>query len=156
MNVGVTKSDFIYFQNEILKDLKDLELKFNEKIEEMLKSFDSNKSSSTSDISKLYKLYSNLSEKISFSEENAKFTNQLNTFQKKLEDISLNSKIRNNSLEKEINNMTIKYDKIFISSLVVPGLVGVSCPFPNLSNFIEDAHKKLNDLLAAKKSKELI
>ena len=63
MNVGVTKSDFIYFQNEILKDLKDLELKFNEKIEEMLKSFDSNKSSSTSDISKLYKLYSNLSEK---------------------------------------------------------------------------------------------
>ena len=151
MNVGVTKSDFIYFQNEILKDLKDLELKFNEKIDEMLKSFDSNKSSSTSDISKLYKLYSSLSEKISFSEENAKFTNQLNTFQKKLEDISLNSKIRNNSLEKEINNMTIKYDKIFISSLVVPGLVGVSCPFPNLSNFIEDAHKKLNDLLAAKK-----
>ena len=45
MNVGVTKSDFIYFQNEILKDMKDLELKFNEKTEEMIKLFNSNKTS---------------------------------------------------------------------------------------------------------------
>ena len=151
MNVGVTKSDFIYFQNEVLKDMKDLELKFNEKTEEMIKLFNSNKTSSSSDITKLYKLLSNSSEKISLLEENSKITNKLNTFQKKLEDLTINSKIRNNSLEKEINNMTVKYDKIFISSLVVPGLVGNSCPFPNLSNFVEDAHKKLNDLLEAKK-----
>ena len=116
MNVGVTKSDFIYFQNEVLKDMKDLELKFNEKTEEMIKLFNSNKTSSSSDITKLYKLFSNLSEKISLLEENSKITNKLNTFQKKLEDLTINSKIRNNSLEKEINNMTVKYDKIFISS----------------------------------------
>ena len=35
MNTGVTKTDFIYFQNEILKDIKNLELKFNEKTDEM-------------------------------------------------------------------------------------------------------------------------
>ena len=151
MNTGVTKNDFIYFQNEILKDLKNLELKFNEKTDEMIKNINTTKTSSDSDITKLYNLIGDISEKIGLSEENSKLTNQLNIFQKKLEDLSINSKIKTNFLEKEINNITIKYDKIFISNLVVPGLIGSSCTYPNLASFIENVNKKINELVIDKK-----
>ena len=151
MNTGVTKSDFIYFQNEILKDLKNLELKFNEKTEEMFKSINTNKTSIDSDITKLYKLFVDISEKVGLSEDNSKFATQLNTVQKKLEELTLNSRIKTNSIEKEINNMTIKYDKIFINNLIVPGLIGNSCPFPSLAIFIENINKKINELIVDKK-----
>ena len=151
MNTGVTKTDFIYFQNEILKDIKNLELKFNEKTDEMLKSISTNKANEDSHIKKLYDLFGEISEKISFSEEYDKINNKITAIQKKLEDLTINSRIKSNALEKEINNMTIKYDKIFISNLVVPGLIGNSCPYQSLGNFIESANKKINDLTIEKK-----
>jgi len=151
MNTGVTKTDFIYFQNEILKDIKNLELKFNEKTDEMLKSISTNKANEESHIKKLYDLFGEISEKISFSEEYDKINNKITAIQKKLEDLTINSRIKSNALEKEINNMTIKYDKIFISNLVVPGLIGNSCPYQSLGNFIESANKKINDLTIEKK-----
>jgi hypothetical protein len=151
MNTGVTKTDFIYFQNEILKDIKNLELKFNEKTDEMLKSISTNKANEDSHIKKLYDLFGEISEKISFSEEYDKINNKITAIQKKLEDLTINSRIKSNALEKEINNMTIKYDKIFISNLIVPGLIGNSCPYQSLGNFIESANKKINDLTIEKK-----
>ena len=151
MNTGVTKSDFIYFQNEILKDLKNLELVFNEKTEEMMKTIKINKASADSNFEKISQTFEEISEKIGFSEENSKFGEKLNTIQKKLEDLSINSRVKINGIEREMNNMAIKYDKIFINNLVVPGLIGSSCPFLTLANFIENANKKINELIIDKK-----
>ena len=151
MNTGVTKSDFIYFQNEILKDLKNLELVFNEKTEEMMKTININKTNADSNFETFSQTLKELSEKVGFSEENSKFGEKINTIQKKLEDLSINSRVKINSIEREINNMAIKYDKIFINNLVVPGLIGNSCPFLTLANFIENANKKINELIIDKK-----
>ena len=151
MNTGVTKTDFIYFQNDILKDLKNLEVAFNEKTEKIIKAVENNKSYADSNFTKYSLLISELSDKLGESEENSQVSNQLKTFQKKLEDLSINSRIKTNTLEKEINNMTVKYDKIFINNLVVPGLIGSSCPFPTLSSFVENANKKINELVVEKK-----
>ena len=151
MNTGVTKTDFIYFQNEILKDLKNLELKFNEKTDEMIKAIDSNKATAESNFSRYSGIFAQLTELISLPEESTKINTKLQTIQKKLEDVSINSRIKINSLEKEINNMALKYDKIFINNLIVPGLVGTSCPFPTLGSFIENANKKINELIDEKK-----
>ena len=151
MNTGVTKTDFIYFQNDILKDLKNLEVAFNEKTEKIIKAVENNKSYADSNFTKYSLLISELSDKLGESEENSQVSNQLKTFQKKLEDLSINSRIKTNTLEKEINNMTVKYDKIFINNLVVPGLIGSSCPFPTLSSFVENVNKKINELVVEKK-----
>ena len=151
MNTGVTKTDFIYFQNEILKDIKNLELKFNEKTDEMIRNISTNKANEEFHIKKLYDLFAELSEKISSPEEYVKINNKITIIQKKLEDLTINSRIKTNALEKEINNMTIKYDKIFINNLMVPGLIGNSCPYQSLGNFIENANKKINDLTIEKK-----
>ena len=151
MNTAVSKTDFIYFQDEVLKDIKNLEIKFNEKSAEMTKNINETKSSTETNIKKLYGLLVDVSEKLEHSEEIIKLSSQLTTFQKKLEDFTINSRIKTNTLEKEINNMTIKYDKIFINNLMVPRLIGNSCPYPSLSNFIENANKKINDLITEKK-----
>ena len=151
MNAGVTKTDFIYFQNEVLKDIKNLEVKFNEKTKDLANSINSNKTDSDSNFKKFELLFEEVMEKINFSTENSKLGSQLQTFQKKLEDLSINSRVKINSLEREINNIVIKYDKIFINNLVVPGLIGTSCPYPTLGNFIDNANKKINDLIIEKK-----
>ena len=151
MNTGVTKTDFIYFQNEILKDMKNLEIIFNEKIEEMIKTINTNKANADTNFENFSNLFTEISGKMDFSEDNSKFADNLNTIQKKLEDLSVNSKVKINSIEREISNMTIKYDKIFINNLVVPGLIGNSCPFLTLANFIENANKKINELILDKK-----
>ena len=82
MNTGVTKTDFIYFQNDILKDLKNLEVAFNEKTEKIIKAVENNKSYADSNFTKYSLLISELSDKLGESEENSQVSNQLKTFQK--------------------------------------------------------------------------
>ena len=151
MNTGVTKTDFIYFQNDVLKDIKNLEKTFTEKIENIIKDVNNIKIYADSNFTKYSLLISDISEKVGVSEGNSKINEELNIMKKKLEDLSINSRIKTNSLEKEFNNMTIKYDKIFINNLVVPGLIGSSCPFPTLASFIDNANKKINELTIEKK-----
>ena len=155
MNTGVTKTDFIYFQNDILKDIKNLEKTFTEKIESIINEVNKNKTFTDSNFTKYSLLISDISEKVGASEGNSKIIEELNIMKKKLEDLSINSRIKINSLEKEFNNMSIKYDKIFITNLVVPGLIGSSCPFPSLASFIDNANKKINELIIDKKKKDM-
>ena len=151
MNTGVTKSDFIYFQNDTLKDLKNLERTLNEKIEKIKNQVENDKSYADTTFSKYSLLISDMSKKISAAEENYEINQQIDNLKKKLEELSINCKIKINGLEKELNKMIIKYDRIFINNLVVPGLIGSSCPFPSLSNFLDNANKKINELIIDKK-----
>ena len=116
-----------------------------------MKTININKTNADSNFETFSQTLKELSEKVGFSEENSKFGEKINTIQKKLEDLSINSRVKINSIEREINNMAIKYDKIFINNLVVPGLIGNSCPFLTLANFIENANKKINELIIDKK-----
>ena len=76
MNTAVSKTDFIYFQDEVLKDIKNLEIKFNEKSAEMTKNINETKSSTETDIKKLYSLLVDVSEKLEHSEEIIKLSSQ--------------------------------------------------------------------------------
>ena len=151
MNTGVTKSDFIYFQNDTLKDLKNLERTLNEKIEKIKNQVENDKTNADTTFSKYSLLISDMSKKISAAEENSEINEQIDNLKKKLEELSINCQIKINGLEKELNKLTIKYDRIFINNLVVPGLIGSSCPFPTLSNFLDNANKKINELIIDKK-----
>ena len=155
MNTGVTKTDFIYFQNDILKDIKNLEKTFTDKIESIIKEVNKTKTYADSNFTKYSLLISDVAEKVGVSEGNSKINEELNIIKKKLEDVSINSRIKTNSLEKEFNNMSMKYDKIFINNLVVPGLIGNSCTFPTLASFIDNINKKISELTIDKKKKDI-
>ena len=150
MNINVSRNDFLFFQNEVFKDIKDLEIRINEKITSILSNVYSNKESLENNNQKFTDKISQLITLIETTEERLKIDEQLSSFKKKVDDILLTNKAKVSSLEKDINQITFKYDKIFLDNMTVAGIIGTACPFPNLSSFIEYAHKKIKELLIEK------
>ena len=84
------------------------------------------------------------------SEVRLKIDEQLSSFKKKVDDALITNKAKITALEKDINKITYKYEKIFLDNMSVPGVIGVTCPFQNLSSFIEYVNKKIKELLIEK------
>ena len=72
-------------------------------------------------------------------EENDKKLEKLDTFEKfknKAESALLSQNIRLNKSFETISEMKAKYDKIFIENLTIPGFVGHSSKYKNISEYI--------------------
>ena len=82
MNTGIKKTDFIYFQNNILKDIKNLEKTFTDKIKSIIKKVNKNKIYADSNFTKYSLLISDVSEKVVVSEGNSN-NEELNIIKKK-------------------------------------------------------------------------
>ena len=150
MNTNISRNDFLFFQNEVFKDIKELEKKINEKINTISTNINSNKEASDNNYQKFNEKISQIISMIGISEEKLKVNEQFISFKKKVDDILFMNKAKISTLEKEINNITFKYDKIFLDNLTVPGIIGTACPFPNLSSFIDYSYKKIKELLVEK------
>ena len=57
-------------------------------------------------------------------------------FKNKIEAMVTTHEIRTNGLSSDIINMKTKYDKIFSDNLIVPGFIGPSCQFRNISEYL--------------------
>ena len=147
MNSNVSRNDFLFFQNEVFKDIKDIEKKLTEKITTLSSNIDSNKESSDLLYQKFNEKISQIITMVETSEERLKIDEQLSSFKKKVDDALYTDKAKITALEKELNNITFKYDKIFLDNMSVPGVIGTACPFQNLSAFIEYVNKKIKELL---------
>ena len=143
----VKKSDFIYFQNEFLQDLKKLDNKLTERISQITTNFQNNKLLTD----KKFEVYSNkLSELLISLESNSIYTqikNEFDTFKRQInqKDVASSSKIF--LIERNLFDACSKYDKIISSCLSVPGLIGKGCKYLNLKNFLETTDKKISELL---------
>ena len=73
----------------------------------------------------------------------------------KLEELVSKLDIKLNILDRDFNNACFKYDKIFSNNLIVPGLIGTSCPYDNLKPFLEYINIKMSELLKAKDKQTL-
>lgn len=147
---NVSRNDFLFFQNEVFQDMKNLEKNINEKINSMITNMNSYKDSSDMNYKKFTEKISEMMGIINNTDEKAKINTQLSSFQKQMDDISFLTKSRLNSFEKEISDISFKYDKIFLENLTVPCIVGVSCPFKNMAAYIDYSYKKIKELLLDK------
>ena len=150
MNNNINRNDFLFFQNEVFKDMKELEKKINEKINTITTNINSNKEDSDNNFSKYNEKITQMMTIIESSDERMKINEQISSLKKNLNDITYTNKAKMTLLEKSINNITFKYDKIFLDNLTVPGIIGTACPFQNLSSFIDYSHKKIKELLLEK------
>ena len=141
----IQKNDFVYFRNEILKDMKQIETKINEKVINLYSSF---KKISTENDEKInlidlkLKALQNNDPIILENKINSKFEKTKTKFEEKFDDMG----VKINLLQKDLSNACFKYDKIVIDNLKVTGLVGEACPYSSLKYYIEFIHKKINEL----------
>ena len=150
-----TKNELIYFENEILGDMKKIETKLNEKLAQSASFIETQYEKYESKIKELTNKVEVLSKEISEKDNTQKFENLLKNSQQNTHDLVTKIDIKLGILEKDFNNACFKYDKIFTNNLVIPGLIGDSCPYESLRPFLEYAHQKIYELLRAKEKHTL-
>ena len=141
----IQKNDFVYFRNEILKDMKQIETKINEKV---INFYSSIKKITTENEEKInlidlkLKALQNNDPLVLENKINSNFEKNRKKFEEKFDDIG--AKI--NIIQRDLSNACFKYDRIVIDNLKVTGLIGEACPYSNLKYYIEFLHKKISEL----------
>ena len=144
---NVSRNDFLFFQNEVFQDMKTLEMKINEKMKIILNEMNSYKESSETNYHNFSEKLSQMMKIVENTDEKANINTQISSFQKQIDEISFINKKRITIIEKEINDIKYKYDKIFLDNMTVPGIVGNSCTFKTIASFIDYSNTKIKELL---------
>ena len=143
------KNDLIYFRNEILKDMKEMETKLNDKIVNLYSLINKINSKSDEKLSAInikIKTLQDNDPSIIETKINSVIERNNNNLEQKISDLSTKIFI----LQKDLTNACYKYDKIVIDNLKVTGLIGDGCPYMNLKYFIEFLNKKITELITTK------
>lgn len=134
---NITHNDMRFFQNDLLNDMKKLELQLDGKISSInqilltkMGDYDS----------KFTKIFENVSELISQMAER-KYDNdrveELLKIRNKFSDQIIESQSKISIIDKTLENALFKYDKIILDNLNVPGLIGVGCKFKNCCSYFK-------------------
>ena len=148
---SVTKNEMIFFQNDMLSDLKKMELQTNNK----LTSINQTLSSKIEEYDeKFTKVFENIAELISVVSAR-KFDNEriedLLSMKVKFSELITQNQSRLQIIDKSLENSFYKYDRFILDNLQVPGLIGSSCKYKNCRMFFESIY---NDIKANKKNKD--
>ena len=149
-NNDKTRNDFIFFQNEILGDIKKVETKLMDKLAQTITAMEKQSEKNENRLQEILTKFNLLSEKIEKSDNTPKLEQSIHLSQQKCEELISKIDIKLGLLEKDFNNACFKYDKIFSNNLTVPGLIGTSCTYSDLRPFLEYTNKKLIELIKAK------
>ena len=153
--IEANKNDLMIIQNELLGDIKNVEIKLNERIKLLSQSFEEQKSGFEKKINVLEKAYNSLLQltepKKSIDDSKEKeIISEIKTINKTLEENSSRLEIKINDLQENLKETTYKYDRAITDNFVIPGLVGAKAPFKSLRELIETTYKKSNDSLKLK------
>ena len=138
MNIVNIKNDILLFKDETLKNLRNFENNLFEKI----KSKDIEINSKISDFDLKLNEYQKINKRMyeSVLEQQMNFENIKNMyeFKSKLEERMISLDYKLNSYISDLNNIRNKYDKMFSDNLTVPGIIGTSCKYKTISQYIND------------------
>ena len=123
-------------RNEFLSYIKELENKIGKKI-------NNEKEIRTQEINEINSQLKNLNEinerfTNSFAEISVKLDKlkELETFKNKTESQMITHEIRINNTMKDLSDSKIKYDKIFVDNLLVPGFIGQKSQYKTMGDYI--------------------
>ena len=143
-------NDLLFFKEDMLKDLKLLEVRFSEKIDKLKLECEKKYIEYDSKIEILLQKTSTLSSGIADLNNLKDSFTKFEAFKTKtnylLNTQDVNMKLMSRELEEAIN----KYDKIVANNILLPGIIGVGCKFNSMHDFIGYTLKNINDLLSLK------
>ena len=154
-SAAVTKSDLMFFQNEILTDLKLSQQKITNILTETTNNLIDRVSSNEQKINVLGQKVIELTHLLAEESDNKQKINQFILFQDKANDELINLKNKIEMTQKDLSNVNYKYDNIITKNLQVPGLIGDSCQFPTLRKFLEHVHKNFNQMKSNQEKSKL-
>ena len=149
------KNDFLFFQNEILTDVKKVETRINEKISQTTDFIDQQNQKIENKFKDINSRFESLSNQMQEKDSSHKFEALLQQIKHKIDESISKIEIKLNLLDRDLNDACFKYDKVISNNLKVPGLIGSSCPYDSLKPFLEFINRKLSELLKSKDKQTL-
>ena len=135
--MSISKNDFLFFQNDILKDIKNLESTMNNKITQLAQTWTSKVGDHDS---KINRLSDNINELLSINASHKHDNQRIEELLKMkgtLSDSLLDCRTQINLINRSMNNAISKYDTIIVENLSLPGLVGMNCKYKNFKEFLQ-------------------
>ena len=153
MNILNIKNDIILFKDETLKSLRNIENQLLEKIK--LKDIETNSKIADFDskLDKFQEINKRMYESILKQQINLENIKNLYEFKSKIEARMVSIDVKLSNYISDLINIRNKYDKLFSDNLTVPGIIGTSCKYKTISQYIND---NINIIDEIKDEKDLI
>lgn len=126
-----------FFQNDLLNDLKKLELQVNGRITSINQLLTTKMSDYDSKFEKMSENIAELISQIAQRKYDADRVEELISMKNKFSDQIIESQSKIAIIEKTLESSLFKYDKIILDNLKVPGLIGNSCKFKNCASYFK-------------------
>ena len=141
------QQDLLYFKDDILKDLRRIQLKLNEELimqkdEQTYKLdlYEKKIEAQAQKIEYLSNLISESMQKTNLEELLEKFSNETEQNFSKVE-------LKMNAIQKEIKDGLYKQEKFFNETVLYPGIIGYECRFSNFHSFVDYVLSNIHQLL---------
>ena len=145
----VTFQDLIRFKEELLKDLRNYKTKISSNINSEFEKFTNLIEKSNLNLENYEKDKCTFMSKIEFTQEKENLFFELANKNTELKNQVMINQVHISSCRKDIDDNSYKYDKIISDNLLVPGLIGKSCKFQNLKEYILSNKEEINNALFA-------
>ena len=133
---AITFQDLISFKEEFLKELREYKSKTTKNIDNEFDKYKVLIEKANIKMDYIEKEKASFLLKSEFVEEKNNIYSEISTKETELKKKLMLNEVQVTSCQKELENSIYKYDKAIIENLQVPGLVGNSCRFPNLKEYI--------------------
>ena len=141
-------SDLIYFKNDILTDLKKLEVKISQKIDNKNDETDSKLLSIQNTLDSLTQKIFNISNSFSESNYEKEKIESLCQFSSKMEELTNKYEIKLNKISKDLVGAINKYDNLILNNIFYQGIIGSNnAKFINFHQFIDYVLKNIKELV---------
>ena len=138
--------DITQFKNDILKDIREFQIKINNDLRLKSASYDSFLLEFQNRIEKLEKEYKNTNTNIIEIKTKLNYINEFLSFKQKIENMVFNHDIKIKMNTDEIDRVKIKYDKIIEQNLIIPGILGGNGRFKNLKEYINNNNSEIGKI----------
>jgi DNA repair exonuclease SbcCD ATPase subunit len=132
-----TKIEFLFFKDDILKDMKNLEKKILEKYNKFDLAINEEVNNINNNINSINSKISELSNLITADNMMKEKINDLENIKKQLFTKMLFNEIKVNNIDKETKESIINMNDILKKTVIYKGLIGPSCKFSNFHELID-------------------
>ena len=148
--VNNSKEDILYFKDEILKDLKKIEVKMGQKFDSQTLSTKSKLEEYDIKFAAMTQKINNLASEIATNISLKEKVDEIYGFKTKVQQDLMVHEIREETTARDLKNAINKYDGILLDSVLYTGIIGMGCKFSTFHDFIDFTLNTLNQLNLAK------
>ena len=143
----ITFQDLMSFKEELLKDLREYKSKTTKNVNNEFDKYKELIEKANIKMDFIEKEKSLFILKSEFTQEKNNIFSEISNKESEINKKIMLNEVQINSCQKDIEDSIYRYDKAIIDNLQVPGLIGNSCRFPNLKEYILTNKDELNNCL---------